>query len=399
LRQGRFVISKAGWRFAIKLVTANVVICGALLITLNLFSLAALKLYRGVRDSFSAQPVSAPEPWELPVYPDRDHAQAIFREFREEIDTRYEPFIGWSRLPFRGRTTTINEQGDRVHPAPPRQRTLRIARFFGGSTMWGTGVDDRGTIPARFNELNPEFEVHNHGETAFTSRQSLDRLINLVTRRESIDLVVFFDGVNDVLQQCRTGIPVPGHGRVLQIREALEQLDDGPQCFRHVAYSVFAEHSVELGQAALRKVGIGDDAGGDSGLEGYDCLKDRAKADAVAENLIETWRVARGIVTAEGGEFLAILQPHAHFGSPRLDHLNGSLDPEVGATLAAVYPLIRERVRRSGHSWIHDLSRAFDRDETGNQFILIDDFHASSSGNEVIAARIDRLVRGQGPGR
>jgi hypothetical protein len=51
-------------------------------------------------------------------------------------------------------------------------------------------------------------------------------------------------------------------------------------------------------------------------------------------------------------------------------------------------------MEESGHPWIFDLTDAFDREETDDQLILIDDFHAGTTGNEIIAARIDRLVRG-----
>ena len=45
--------------------------------------------------------------------------------------------------------------------------------------MWGSGVADDETIPAACNQLHPDFRVVNHGESGFTSRQSISALVNL----------------------------------------------------------------------------------------------------------------------------------------------------------------------------------------------------------------------------
>jgi hypothetical protein len=291
-----------------------------------------------------------------------------------------------------------------VHPAPPYDGPRRSARFFGGSTVWGTGVDDAGTIPAFFNRLDPQFEVHNHGETAFTSRQGLERLINLVTLGEPIDLVVFFDGVNDAVQQCRSEIAVPGHSRVMQMREALERLEDEPSLGRslaHVFHEMFARYSVQMGQAVLRRLAPGRGSGAAGSPEptdrGYDCDDDPEKARAVAEALLRTWEIAHGIVTSRGGTFVAILQPHAHVGSPRIDHLDGHLDPELGANLAAVYRLVQAELRRDPLPWIFDFTDVLDRARTGDEMLLFDDFHVVARGNEIIARRIDAILRDRFP--
>jgi len=378
---------------ALRLAAINLAVLGLALAATNLASWGILASYRGARDGLRGAEPPAPPLWELPNYGDVDRAYAekIFSEFNGGIETRYEPFIGWTRLPYRGITITIDEAGDRVHPSPPPSRARGVVRFFGGSTMWGTGVDDRGTIPALFAAMNPGFEVHNHGETAYTSRQSLDRLINLIAAGEAIDLAVFFDGVNDVVQQCRRGIPVPGHSRVLQIREALEALrpEAWYEPFVPLARRLFVAHSVDLGQSVLRKLGLRQEEE-PPGL--YECSESPEKARAVADNLIATWRIAHTLVEAEGGELIALLQPSAHTGSPRVDHLERHLDPELGREFAAVYPVIQERIREVGEPWIHDLTRAFDREDTGDQFILIDDFHATANGNAIVARRVAALV-------
>ena len=217
LDEGR-VVSRASAVF--RLGTINLLVVGALLLGLNLLSHAGLGAFRAIRATVDG---SNPKDdrWTLPNYEGHsDRARLIFEEFGV-LSTQYEPFIAWSRLPFQGVTTTVNAEGDRVHPTPDRDGEPHAeVSFFGGSTMWGTGADDDGTLPALFNRMYPELVVHNYGESGFNSRQGLDRLITLLTTGERIDLAVFLDGANDVSQQCRVGISVPGHGQMLLVRGA-----------------------------------------------------------------------------------------------------------------------------------------------------------------------------------
>src|SRR3546814_12149297 len=76
--------------------------------------------------------------------------------------------------------------------------------------MGGTGAVNEDTSPARFECLRPRWRVYNHGETAYVSRQALAQLINLYSQGERSDLVVFYDGVNDVGALCRREIELPG---------------------------------------------------------------------------------------------------------------------------------------------------------------------------------------------
>ena len=83
--------------------------------------------------------------------------------------------------------------------------------MFGGSTVWGKGVDNEHTIPATLNALRPRFAVHNHGESAFVSRQGFERLVNAINLEEPTDVAVFYDGCNDFFTLCREDTSINGH--------------------------------------------------------------------------------------------------------------------------------------------------------------------------------------------
>jgi lysophospholipase L1-like esterase len=74
--------------------------------------------------------------------------------------------------------------------------------MFGGSTMWGYGARDEYTIPSQLaNYLDSEdksFKIQNLGQLGYISTQSVIRLFLEIQRNNMPDIVIFYDGVNDV---------------------------------------------------------------------------------------------------------------------------------------------------------------------------------------------------------
>ncbi|NCU05544.1 MAG: SGNH/GDSL hydrolase family protein, partial [Chitinophagaceae bacterium] len=90
--------------------------------------------------------------------------------------------------------------------------TLRIW-FFGGSTMWGFNVTDEETIPSKFAKLyrtadhyQKSLEVVNYGVRAYISFQEMKLLQDRLLYEQSPDLVIFLDGLNEVVS-----FPTPFH--------------------------------------------------------------------------------------------------------------------------------------------------------------------------------------------
>ncbi len=83
--------------------------------------------------------------------------------------------------------------------------TLRIW-FFGGSTMWGFNVTDEETIPSKFAQLYQQTTKHtkslhviNFGTRAYISFQELKLLQDRLLYETQPDIVIFLDGLNDVI--------------------------------------------------------------------------------------------------------------------------------------------------------------------------------------------------------
>jgi lysophospholipase L1-like esterase len=305
-----------------------------------------------------------------PSLEDKDLAETIYGE-KKLLRTQYVPYLAWSRLPFQGRTTNVNEDGDRVTPLTTKSPVGHI-RFFGGSTTWGSGVDDQNTIPAHFNALHPNYQVHNHGEAGFVSRQELARLVNLVNQNAPMDLVVFYDGCNDAYHMCRADLSLNGHREESKIRNKLEPRS-------HVLESLTGSLRTSIRWIKTKL---------EDKKPPSQCQADHRHAQNVAQTIVNNWTIAKKVAELGGAEFHAILQPVAPIGSPNIEYLPNRKSIARSKDYWLVYSLIREIIQRDGIDWIHDFTDAFDRKE----YIYIDSCHVNALGNKIIAEKVHKIV-------
>lgn len=315
---------------------------------------------------------------ELPNYArNYEHAKNVFADYHR-VGHRYEPFVGWRTLPYKGSTTNISSEGLRTHDGGGLPANSKpVVRFFGGSTMWGEGSDDQHTIPALFNTLKPEYKVFNHGQLAYNTRQELDDLISVYSRNQRVDLVIFYDGVNDAAFLCPKVIKdLPAHRLVPMYREKLYV--GSKAMIRELVAKIFVEDILAVIKRATYRPTPANSP--------YDCISEPGKAETIADMMIKNWEMAHEIVTARNGKFIAILQPAAFVGDPRTDHLE--LDAELGRNFREVYRLLKEKIAARQHPWIIDLSETFN----GDEYIFIDFCHVSPNGNAIIAREVSSAV-------
>lgn len=143
-----------------------------------------------------------------PVYAGKPWADDYFRELAA-THARYKPFLGWQRddFPAAGATAKyVHVDGglrrtENPSTAAATAKPLEVA-FFGGSTVWGVGSTDAGTLPSAFARAATAagFPVHvmNYGEDGYVQWQEALRLDELVSAGAAPDLAIFYDGANDV---------------------------------------------------------------------------------------------------------------------------------------------------------------------------------------------------------
>lgn len=125
-------------------------------------------------------------------------------------------YVGWMTRPFMGSAITISRDGlretrplARVAASGDNPRPIRVFAF-GGSTMWGEGAADDQTIAAHVQSILSERTGHpvlvtNFGQRAWVSTQSVVKLLLELQKGNVPDVVLFYDGYNEVYAAYATG--------------------------------------------------------------------------------------------------------------------------------------------------------------------------------------------------
>jgi len=308
---------------------------------------------------------------------DKAYAEQVFHDARQGTKT-YQPYTAWRQNPISLPTLTLNKDGYRIHKQSKKNKpgALKIG-FFGGSTMWGTGVDDNNTIPAFFDELTDNYDVLNYGERGYTSRQELALLINLINQKKAPDIVVFYDGFNDLWIHCNYAITTSLNSH--QEEPTLRKLVSNAST-QSALYANLVQPFVNFFQSLAKKRVQADKLA---------CSTDPKRAQAVADMMLANWTMARQLVTGYGGKFYGFLQPQLYSGSPRSDYVVLKKKQRGrGTEFKAVYPLLQRQISQIKGQWAYDFSGAFD----GNQPIYVDDVHVAPAGNRIIAEKIRNIV-------
>ncbi len=322
---------------------------------------------------------SKPSRANLPNYENnRGLAEKIFYDYKM-VAHEYAPFMGWKTLLYSGETLTIGSDGYRkVSNTNSIKSRLKVG-LFGGSTLWGEGASDDGTIPSIVAKLNPHIEVYNFGQLAFNSRQNLAVLTNLYSSGKKLDLVIFYDGVNDAAFLCPKQVSVPGHRMEPVFKERL--YSGSKYLINKALYKYFVQNIVNFTNR-IRVNYLGQKMESE-----YLCYRDEDKIDKIAQGMLNNWRLAEQMVVSNGGKFIGVLQPMAYRGKAKIDHLE-KMDQELGKSMNMVYDKILAKIDTSSSIQVLNLVDAFDR----NEYIYIDFCHVSTNGNKIIANRITEFI-------
>ena len=150
---------------------------------------------------------------------------AFEAEFERSLRMQWHPYVYWRRYPLKGEFVNVDSSGLRrtilPWPATPVRRTVF---FMGGSTMWGTGQRDAYTIPSLVaRELGAAgwagLDIKNFGESGYVFTQEVIQLMLALRDGARPDLVVFYDGINDIaagVMEGRGGLPQNETRRALE---------------------------------------------------------------------------------------------------------------------------------------------------------------------------------------
>lgn len=193
----------------VALVTFNTLLA---VLLLNL-ALAILFYFRGsdpARHDPRFHPAKVyPEASLAKVYPDfsREERNQMLRENWSRT-YMYEDYVLFKERPYHGRYVNVSPASFRAvqdqGPWPPEGTNLNVF-VFGGSTTFGYGLPDHQTIPSFLQEslrsrLGKSAAVYNFGTGYYNSTQERIFFERLLSSGQRPDIVIFIDGLNDVLQ-------------------------------------------------------------------------------------------------------------------------------------------------------------------------------------------------------
>jgi len=264
--------------------------------------------------------------------------------------------------------------------------------MFGGSTVFCSEVPDDLTLPsflqrdlaARYGD---RYRIVNAGTTTVAIVQEVERLRTVAIQPG--DLVIFYDGVNDILQRVYYGRDF--ETIVEHNRRAIEELP----LPRRLALAVVRRLSSHSRFAEIV-------------LDPYDAdripphLLDAAQREPILARLRDQYRAeilaAREQATARGARFLHFLQPNlltveAPSAYERSLLRYTHLSPKgIDLAYRYGYPELREVAAELGRDGFSvDLSGLLNERQPGEEFYL-DTCHVNHRGNEIIAAAIAREV-------
>jgi lysophospholipase L1-like esterase len=314
-------------------------------------------------------------------YADKSWAETYWRE-HNALTTVYEPYVAWRSAPFQGETIQIDAEGFRVTPGSECCEGAYVVFVLGGSAVWGHGVPDWSTIPAYLQQelaqqLPKPVCVRNLGEKAFVSTQGLLTLERQLQQGNIPDLVIFYDGVNDVAATFASG-EAGSHLDVQRMRSILSQEVTLAQWLRTTA-------SFQLLQRGVQKVGLlSSGEGGETAVSPNEITR-------LAQLTADTYHTNYEIVTALVGQYdfetYFFWQPVIVMGNKPLtaaeQAIYDSVSPDFVQWYRASYQQVETMAAEYDHMWYW--ANIFD---TETELLWLDLVHVTPEANELIAKKM-----------
>ena len=257
------------------------------------------------------------------------------------------PFTGLTNREFTSPTLNIDASGRRATVSPDvsfdYKPPFRVWAL-GGSTMFGWGVPDRFTIPSQLQmalqELLPERQVQviNFGVPWYNSSHELALLVSSVRTAEHMpDVVVFLDGVNDLLHRTHYHRESPLQPQLEQAwEERLDRLFAEPPWIRLTpSFPLYRA----LGAASGSTLGGLESAGGERNQGEWVRL--------AASSYLTNRRMATAVCREHDVVPYFFLQPAPMW-----------LDESRAKTVEPTYLLFLKIVGEEGHSHAFDIASA-----------------------------------------
>ncbi len=181
------------------LIAVNIFNVIILLLILNAAAWLAIQIYKAFEPSYDLEALQQ-------VYPNMTKADiALLLNETWQRPWQYEPWVSFKERPRTGKFVNISEAGFRHS----YRKNLNLNSpglniyVFGGSTIFGYGVDDAATIPSHLQKHlairypKKQINVFNFGRAYYYSTQEVALLIQLLHHNHKPAIAIFIDGLNE----------------------------------------------------------------------------------------------------------------------------------------------------------------------------------------------------------
>lgn len=318
----------------------------------------------------------------LPNYENVNWAKVHFEEF-VKIPSEYKSYIGWRRTYFDGETIKIDSAGIRrtVYDEFAND-SLRVV-FLGGSTIWGTGVNDSNTIPSIYSKIT-KMQGVNFGETGYSTFQSYLFLQLSILKGFKPNMVISYDGVNNS--------PAFLSKYFANSDEELIQkaITDGENCMKNKNY--LFRNIFDVYNLLIFRFNAFDN-------EALDQKKFTAtENERAATELLESWLLIKNLCDNLGVNFVCILQPNAYYSNPNIQNITEYLDDPNNEDFHfknayKYYDDVISMLNNQRYKGLknHFINLTKSLDSVPN--VYIDHCHLSPNGNEIVVGHIIRNNR------
>jgi lysophospholipase L1-like esterase len=314
-------------------------------------------------------------------------------EFCRSYRAHWKSYVYYSRYPFRGKYINVDSNSIRYTPqyaSPNTVSNLPLRIFlFGGSTMWGTGARDAGTIPSSLSRIIASknaprpVQITNMGESGYVSTQELIRL-ELELRQGNIpDLVILYDGANDIYGaylDAEPGLPQNEVNRVMEfnlLKEKGRMLKLGIENF--LSRTVTADFVSGIRSSFLRE---------------RPWLPTRLEAAGGVVHMYKgNLKLLEALSREYGFDYEAFWQPvvFERTDPSPYEQKQSEMQKPVRPLFLDVYHRIAEDPDLRANHHFHDISGLFNG--TGAP-VYIDFLHITERGNSLVAQRMYEDLRG-----
>jgi lysophospholipase L1-like esterase len=359
---------------AANLVVVNLALLIGLLLLLELLAWMAIEAKNAVAPGDNAE-----RPPKYRQQAHEGHQDWIWQYLEDDRAHSFRYRVGlWEPPDFASETLNVSG-GFRASGAEGVPASAGDAFVLGGSTVWGIGVKDEYTLPALLNAADAgRYRFVNCGRPAFQSTQEVLELTLLLAGGRAPDLVVLYDGANDITTAVQDG---PGREMGHAKRAALLAESPGG-----IAASLFAKTNLSklLSAVSVRLRAWAARREGNVALT----PEDRGLAAEALAIYLGNVRYVKRLGREFGFETVAFLQPYLLSGfeveAGAVTDFERDLYEGQPRRLRALVRLFYEEAARSGE--VVDLSRTLaERGVPGSYFDVV---HLGPAGNEAMARAI-----------